>query len=204
MDRIIESYLKYYSNRMCDECERTNRLIEHYQQEISSNGYGYINLAKFIEMGGSVNGLELIEEAKKYYYFLAELEEKGRLHEFEAFKYLNDEMFEQLSPLKIKVEPENHEPNQKWHLIVSYLGLNIFLNCRTSIHSVSCPELWMWMFEASDNVFDEEELDDIYNKAIEYRTNTISVNDWKSFLKPYRQKLHSVILNYYNKNIEGR
>lgn len=181
---------------MCDECKRTNCLIEHYQQEISSNGYGYINLAKFIEMGGSVNGLELIEEAKKYYYFLVELEKKVDYMNSEAFQYLNDKMFEQLSPLKIKVEPKNHEPNQKWHLIVSYLGLNIFLNCRTNIHSVSCRELWMWMFEASDNVFDEKELDDIYNKAIEYRTNTISVNDWKSFFKPYRQKLHSVILNY--------
>ncbi len=192
MDRITESYLIYYSNKTCDGCDRTKNLIKDYQQELSSNGYGYINLAKFIETEGGTDCLK--EDYKPYYYFLRELELNDKLHEFEAFKYLNDESLQQLLPLKVKVNSEEYEPNQKWHLIVSYLGMNVFLKCRTSIHSVICPELWMWMFETSDDIFNEKELDDIYNKAIEFKLRKIDKNEWKEFIKPYRQKLHSVIL----------
>ncbi len=193
MDRITESYLKYYSDKSCDGCNRTNNLIKDYQQELSSNDYGYINLAKFIETKGTTDCLR--EGFKPYYYYLSELEKNGKLHEFEAFKYLNNESLQQLSPLKVKVNSKEYEPNQKWHLIVSYLGMNVFLKCRTSIHSVICPELWMWMFETSDDIFNEKELDDIYNKAIEFKLGKIDKNEWKDYIKPYRQRLHSAIMD---------
>ena len=192
MNEKIEKYLKYYSSKSTEDCKRTNDLIRKYQQK-TSNGYGYISLAKSIQEGGDTKFIKGWEEGIRYCAFLFELEKNNKLREFEAFKYLDDKAFQKLSPLNVRVNAEELEPNQKWHLIVSYLGSKIFSGTTPSVSRVSCPELWMWMFETADNVFTSDELDEIYKKAVEYREKKIDSNQWSDYTKPFKTRLEENI-----------
>lgn len=72
------------------------------------------------------------------------------------------------------------EPNQKWHLLVSYYLLNIknndlkYINQENSCTQLKCPELLLWMAEAAGvdpdivktgSFFAKEKIDDIRKKS---------------------------------------
>ena len=96
-------------------------------------------------------------------------------------------------------------PNQKWHLMISYLGMKQFYKKRPMFHMISCPELWIWMFEASG----ECEIDEIKKHAINYKLKQECdgfkydgcrpCNEWKRFVKDFRNRLHKMVVEEYLK-----
>ncbi|MDD3186149.1 MAG: hypothetical protein PHT76_12695 [Anaerostipes sp.] len=192
MDKITDAYLRYYSNRNFDDCEKTNEFIKKYQQELSSSGYGYINFASYIQHEGK--GIKLKSEFIQYYLFLVDLKRSNSINQFEAFIYIEDNEYD---PLNIVVDAEKHQPDQSWHIIVSYLGFNVFAGVKTQIHSVSCPEFWLGMIESVNNeknFIKKEEFGYLLQCAIDYKRGVISCSEWKNTLKPYRQKLHGIVM----------
>lgn len=80
----------------------------------------------------------------------------------EAFNYYNYildniEKFKRITGLsEDEILHPGNEPNQKWHLMVSYLGRLYGKGYNPRFDMVTCPELWLWMFEVSDEFNDEE------------------------------------------------
>ena len=185
----LYAYINFFKDKKEYNCNLTNAFIKNYQQEISGSGYGYINLANFIEKRGETDG-KLKEEFIAYYEYL----NSDNVNELENLIGMRKEEM-----LDVKVNAIEGEPNQKWHLLVSYLGMTWFQRGRLCIHSVSCPELWIWMFETS-GIFKQCQLDKIYNKAIEYREKKIGTLEWKKYIKEYRRTLHKeVVYTYFHK-----
>lgn len=51
----------------------------------------------------------------------------------------------------IKINPRLAEPNQKWHLLVSYMEESSpDLPAKTAYSKIICPELLLWMAEAAN------------------------------------------------------
>lgn len=51
----------------------------------------------------------------------------------------------------IKINPRLAEPNQKWHLLVSYMEeTSPELPAKTAYSKIICPELLLWMAEAAN------------------------------------------------------
>lgn len=197
---IIKAYMQFFASKSA-ESVRVNEFVDKYRQ----NSGGYIELANDFE------NMEIIK-AKK--------DEDKRIHEKESedyYDFLTDKRcgedgktnIDRLCDLTGLCEKEilhpSTMPNQKWHLMVSYLGMKQFNKKRLMFHMVSCPELWIWMFE----IFDKEKIERIEKHAVHYKLKQecdgVKYNEinpctqWKNFIKCYRVNLHERVVVEYNK-----
>ena len=90
-------------------------------------------------------------------------------------------MFEE----EIPVNEAKVEPNQKWHFLVSWLGMawyEFYDKKREKFDPLNfkCPELWLWVFEVS-KLFDANTMEKLYNAAVEYRNG--NKDDWVKLKK---------------------
>ncbi len=140
---------------------------------------------------------------------------------FEFYNYLseNEDIIKQKTGIDIKQEilHPTTSPNQKWHLMISYLcGIMFEMKTnekrRMNIAGIFCPELCLWMLETSE-IFknDGDVLLSIKEHAINYKNKRDfegynysstkgSSAEWKRFIKPYMDKLHKAIMKKYNSN----
>jgi hypothetical protein len=183
MNETIQAYINYFKSKKTDNCQYTNNFIQNYQQEISKNGYGYINLADYINYQGKTH-TKLNKNSRDYYEFLINSKDISNLEELIGMP--------REDILNVSIDAKNGKPNQKWHLLVSYLGMAWFQDKKVRIGSVICPELWLWMFESS-GIFTKDELKYVYNKAIEYKTKKIACSDWKKHVTHFRKKLDNAV-----------
>ena len=185
MTKVLFAYINFFKCTQGNEGKYTNRFVKLHQQKIDNrNGYGYTNLASYIETNGKQE-IKLSRDLRVYYEnltnprFILELEKITGMAKEDV--------------LGVKVDPNIGEPSQKWHLLISYLGMAWFQGKTPRIHMVSCPELWLWMFEASE-IFADDELKKVYEYAVGYKTNKITREEWRDFLKEYRLKLHEIVM----------
>lgn len=204
--QTIYSFLNYYIQLKEVPLDITNKFTIKYQQPIAENGYGYTNLAKYLQEinNNTTPSTPLMPEFIEFTNFLIDYSnnnistyDKELITYFDKLKLIgiND-------PTSIKVDSINYEPNQKWHLFVSYFGSTLFSN-DTNLYfdKVSCPELWLYLLETAidkenKTLFNEKELNYFYLKAIEYKQNKFDRNDWLDIIKPYRIKYEKLIEQY--------
>ena len=197
---IIKAYMEFFRDKST-ETSIASAFAEEYRQ-LSG---GYIDLA---------NDFENIDIIK------SKLESEKTVHEKESEAYydfltsnISDEdgktNIERLCDWTGLSENEilypSTTPNQKWHLMISYLGMKQFYKKRPMFHMISCPELWLWMFEASD----EGEIYKIEKHAKNYKSNheydgfkydgLRPCNEWKRFVKDFRNRLHKKVIEEYLK-----
>lgn len=183
------------------ETSRASEFVEKYRQ-LSG---GYIDLANDFEnidiIKSKLESEKTVheKESEAYYDFLtSNISDEDRKTNIERLCDWTD-----LSENEI-LHPST-TPNQKWHLMISYLGMKQFHKKRPMLHMVSCPELWIWMFEASG----ECEIDEIKKHAINYKLKQECdgfkydgcrpCNEWKRFVKDFRNRLHKMVVEEYLK-----
>ena len=197
---ITKAYMAFFRDKST-ETSRASTFAEEYRQD--SGGY--------IELATDFENIDIIkskpEDEKKihekdseaYYDFLT-----SSIHNEDG--KTNIEKLCDLTGLSEKeILHPSTTPNQKWHLMISYLGMKQFYKKRPMFHMISCPELWLWMFEASD----EGEIYKIEKHAISYKLKQecddvnygiiYACNTWKSFIEVYRKKLHKIVIDEYIK-----
>ena len=86
---------------------------------------------------------------------------------------------------KIKLNKAEGEPNQKWHFLVSWLGMAWYqfnFGERKEFDPLGfiCPELWLWVFEVSE-LFDTDTMEKLYDAAVKYRNG--NKDDWVKLKK---------------------
>lgn len=197
---IVKAYMKFFRDKSA-ETSIASTFADKYCQQ--SGGY--------IELANDFENIDIIK---------SKLEDKKAVHEKESeayYDFLTSNIsnqdgktnIESLCDLTGLSENEilhpSTTPNQKWHLMISYLGMKQFHKKRPVLHMVSCPELWIWMFETSG----ECEIDKIENHAINYKLNQECdgfkydecrpCNEWKRFLKEFRNRLHKMVVEEYLK-----
>ena len=179
---IIEAYMKFFKDK-ADETDLVKSFVKDYRQKQG----GYIKCANdFINLNNNKNITN--DDNRKYYEYL---KDQTTLSGGKT----NIEILSE----KTSISPDNilnptNEPNQKWHLLISYLGMKLSQGKQPCFGLVSCPELWLWMFDASGE-FSKRELSEIYNRAIDYKNG--NKKGWINFLFPYRKALHNIIIQKY-------
>ncbi|MEE1505243.1 MAG: hypothetical protein UGF89_13500 [Acutalibacteraceae bacterium] len=200
---IIKAYMEFFRDKS-PETPRVSTFVDEYRQHSG----GYIELATDFENIDIIKSKPEDEkntrekESEAYYNFLT-----SSIHNEDG--KTNIERLCDLTGLSEKeILHPSTIPNQKWHLMISYLGMKQFHKKRPMLHMVSCPELWIWMFEVSG----ECEIDKIEKHAVNYKLkqecdgvkyNVISpCNNWKCFIKKYRKKLHKIVVEEYKNNFQ--
>ena len=133
---------------------------------------------------------------------------------FEFYNYLNDnkDEIEEQTGLKIyDILHPTKTPNQKWHLLISYLGMLQFEEKNPSFERVICPELWLWILETSFENETNETIVNIKNHAEHYKNRedyegheygskkrNKPTNEWKRFLKTHITNLEEKVIEQYN------
>lgn len=179
---IINSYLKFFSDKEL-HYPKSDEFIKEYQQDKG----GYIDLAKCFENKGTKGK----EDDKKYYNFLNSLKDFRKYPAFEIIKKENEDARKVLNFL---VDKTKCEPNQKWHLIVSYMGMSYYLfesgkRKRMNHHAITCGELIIWVAEACEVDFVEE----IYNNAVKRNIGELSYQKWRKLVKKYWEKFDEIV-----------
>ena len=188
--RTMDDYIKFFKDKPL-KGKYTDGFIKEYQQ---SEG-GYISFARAIAERDS----KKCESGQREYcsYLLGMKEKKGAVQKIAELLGIDLRTVEEMNPLEVTVNQEQGEPNQKWHLFLSWFGWKKFENKEPAIAQASCPELWLWMVEAS-GVFNEEELKNLYEKAVVYKKAADykkALGEWKKILKEYRIKLEENMVN---------
>ncbi len=183
--------IRFYSNKDPKPHYTTEFIKEHQQP-----GGGYINFAKVFQTQGKFVG----EPGQNdNYEKINELIKQGELNKVFAFEKLDTDFI-----TNIKVDKTIGEPNQKWHLLVSYFGQTELEGGKAKADlfkkSITCPELWLWLIEVAkdDEILCEYDIEVVYNQGLNYRARKITRKDWSDFLDSYRDKVKEIIFKSLN------
>ena len=181
----IDRYLQFLSDKRI-HYPKSDDFIKKYQQ----SGRGYITLAYcMINKGESKD-----KDCQNYYEYLNSLDD---YHKFSAFKYMDEADVNAMKVFDVFVDKKVCEPNQKWHWIVSYLGMWIYWidecnkDSNMNPQGLTCPELILWLAEACDADF----VDEIFDNAIKWKKNEITYHEWKNYAQVYMNRLEDLIIN---------
>lgn len=182
--RIIDSYLKYFSNRKI-HYPKSDEFIKKYRQP----GDGYIDVANCMNN----EGISHDKECSDFYRYLLALND---YHKFSAFKYMNDNEVDEMKVFDVSTDKTICEPNQKFHLIVAYLGIWLYWievcdkKTQMNYKNISCPELLLWIAEgcAVDLVYE------IYDNAVKYKEELITYDEWRNKAKQYWKRFDEIVL----------
>jgi hypothetical protein len=182
--RTMDDYIKFFKNKPLTGIY-TDKFIKEYQQ----SGGGYISFARAI----AERDPQKCDGGQREYcnYLLGMKDKKEAAQKIAELLGIDPRTVEEMNPLEVTVNREQGEPNQKWHLFLSWFGWKKYIKKEPAIDRASCPELWLWMFESS-GVFDEEEVKELYEKAVAYKKAS---SEWNGVLKAYRQKLETKMEN---------
>jgi len=130
-DKLTHKELVMFYAKANKECKLTEEFMENYRQKDG----GYIELAKAFMFYRALKETQLLEELKKL---------GVNIEELNVFNPGFDE--------------DQSEPNQEWHLFISYYAYKIWesgLNWDDTVEfwdkgkGLKCPELLLWLAEAA-------------------------------------------------------
>lgn len=178
--KSMDDYIRFFKDKKA-KTPKTDDFIKGYQQKST----GYILFAKAI----TKNKRELCDKNQREYFDkLTNMDNT----EIASLLGVDKNVVEELNPLKIILDKEKAEPNQKWHLFISWFGWKKYENKKPTIASTTCPELWLWMFEVS-GIYTDKEMRQLVNCAENYRKaipNKDEANkQWNEMRKGFRIKL---------------
>lgn len=185
-----EDIIDFYSDKEAYP-PYTTKFIKSYRQK----NEGYIDFAKMFQMNEIPHENKKTEIMISNYQKIIKLKQQNNLHLIPSFRTLEIEFI-----TDVCTDQENGNPNQKWHLMVSYFGQTYLEEKTGNIfnRTITCPELWLWLIETAkdDKEISDEMIDDVYQTAIKYKTdNSFSREKWKCFLDPYKSRVKKIIFD---------
>ncbi|MCR5720462.1 MAG: hypothetical protein K6F84_07840 [Lachnospiraceae bacterium] len=184
-NKNMDDYIKFFKDKPSKKNPETDKFINTYQQKSGL----YISLANAVMKNDST---KCDSRQREYCEKLLGWKKEEAKEKLAQLLGLKENELTEVEPLVIKIEKEQAEPNQKWHLFVSWFGWKKSEGKEPRISSAPCPELWLWMFEAS-GLFSDDEINEIFTAAKEYREAQNRFNDarkkWNKVKNKYRIRL---------------
>ena len=191
----MDDFIRFFKDKPVS-CKETNAFVA--KEENRQTNTGYIALANAISKRDSKLCDKILEGHKEYCEDLFKHDDEGNAIEWVAEQLgIEAKYVKEIDPMHIPCNEKGIVvPSQKWHLFVSYFGWKKYIGKKPYISRVSCPELWLWMFESSGH--SSSEIKDIYEQAELYRNGNKNKESWNDYCKGLAQKLNDVILKTRN------
>ncbi len=168
----------------------TTKFINNYQQ----GDDGYITFASIFSAKGKIQRTNKTSNLLDNYKRINILLSNNTYQEISPFCKLTKTFISDVS-----INKNIGEPNQKWHLLVSFYGQNAVEGTLSKSNifkkSITCPELWLWMLEAAidDSNITKDDVKALYTQACKYKNKLITKKEWQAFFSSYWSKLIDAI-----------
>lgn len=189
--------IEFYSAKVAKPILTTQFVKKHRQ-----GSGGYIDFAKVFSNKGNFKSRD--PKHKLNYDYIKKCVDAGEVSTIKAFEYVDEGFI-----MSVSVDKKQGEPNQKWHLLVSFYGQSEIgkEDAIISTGAISCPELWLWMFEvAVDGVnITTKDIEELYKQMVKHKESVRGQwkNNkwWKENSEKYCAKLEKVINGWKKETI---